>query len=291
MGRKLIYAGLIGVLVLTAASYDGLRDQYALMSFKPNAEVADIESRLALTDKARAIFYRSKPQIDGKTAFNTNCHTQPHELELGCYYRSRVFVLRIDHPSLKPEMDVVMAHELLHAAWVELSPHERSQLGTELERVYATISNSELTERMANYARTEPGEQTNELHSILATEFAGLSPKLEQYYARYFKNRQSIVASHAAYQAVFDNRRQELEAELARIRAEKGQLSVLNRRMESLKTSGRIDEYNALVPSQNRLVDQINQRINAYQLGVDEYNALSKSLDSSLITETETVAQ
>jgi hypothetical protein len=45
------------------------------------------------------------------------------------------------------------------------------------------------------------------------------------------------------------------------------------------------------VPQQNRLVDTINRQIEAYQKGVDEYNGLSKSLDSQQITDTETAAQ
>jgi hypothetical protein len=39
------------------------------------------------------------------------------------------------------------------------------------------------------------------------------------------------------------------------------------------------------------LVDDINHRIEAYRQGVDEYNELSKSLDSREITDTETSAQ
>jgi hypothetical protein len=45
------------------------------------------------------------------------------------------------------------------------------------------------------------------------------------------------------------------------------------------------------VPQQNDLVDDINKRIATYKDGVDEYNALSKSLDSQEITDTETTAQ
>jgi hypothetical protein len=114
---------------------------------------------------------------------------------------------------------------------------------------------------------------------------------LEAHYARYFVNRQQIVATHTAYQNVFNTRRAELEQDLADIRAAKGQLAVLNRQLESYRAAGMISQYNALVPRQNRMVDDINQRIGAYRVGVEEFNALSASLDSQQITDTETIAE
>jgi hypothetical protein len=274
-----------------AVNYQAILDQYALATFKPSSEVASIESRLELTTKAKALLYRSKPQIDSKTAFNSDCETRPHELELGCYYHQQIFVLKIDNVSLEPEMDVVTAHELLHAAWNTMSAGERQHLSTELQRVYTQVATDDLRERMTGYTQSEPGEEMNELHSILGTEFANLSPTLETHYAKYFAQRSVIVAAHAAYSAVFNDRRTELESELATIRNLKGQLGVLNQQMESYKSGGQIDRYNALVPRQNRMVDDINRRIEEYRQGVDEYNALSKSLDSREITDTETAAQ
>src|SRR4051812_36709353 len=121
-----LQVGIVALIVLGAINYQAILDQYALETFKPSAEVASIESRLGLTQKAKATFYRAEPQIDNKAQFNTDCDTRPHELELGCFYHGRIFVLRIDNESLKTEMDVVTAHELLHAAWTRMSPSERS---------------------------------------------------------------------------------------------------------------------------------------------------------------------
>ena len=200
-------------------------------------------------------------------------------------------MLQIDNQSLAPEMDVVTSHELLHAVWANMSSSEKKTLGSELEKEYNRVANDDLRQRMLGYAQSEPGEQDNELHSILGTELADLSPTLEQHYAKYFANRSAIVAAHAQYESVFSSRRTELESELTQIRAEKGQLAVLNRQLEYFKAGGQVDSYNSLVPQQNRMVDQINTEIASYRQGVDEYNALSKSLDSQEITDTETSAQ
>jgi hypothetical protein len=278
-------------VAVAAINYQTILDQYALATFHPSAPLAAIEGRLTLTTKARATFYRAKPQIDTKADFNRDCDTQPHELELGCYFHQRVYVLQIDNQSLTSEMDVVTAHELLHAVWSTMSLSDRKRFGDELERVYHQGADDDLRERMAGYAKSEPGEEENELHSILGTEVAKLSPMLEEHYARYFANRSVIVAAHAAYTSVFNSRRVELESELATIRSLKGQLGVLNRQLETYRANGQIDLYNSLVPRQNNLVDDINRRIELYRQGVEEYNALSKSLDSSEITDTETSAQ
>lgn len=275
------------VLVAVLANLQWIEDKFALATFHPSAALAPIEARLALTDSARAIFYRSNPVIDTKAAFNQDCQTTSGELELGCYTHNKTYILQIDNSSLKPEMDVVTAHELLHAVWARMSTKERAKLSVELEAAYAKITDQDLRDRMADYAKSEPGEQDNELHSILGTEFANLSPQLEAHYKIYFANRVTIVAAHSAYQGVFTSRRQELAAELATIRSLKAQLVTLNRQMEQYRTSGQISSYNVLVPRQNSLVDDINRRIDSYSAGVTEYNALSKSLDSRQITDTE----
>lgn len=277
----------VAALLGAAVNYQFVLDQYALATYRPAADVAAIQTRLELTDFARGIFYRTNPRIAPKAAFNSDCETTKGELELGCYYRNSIFILRIDNPSLAPEMDVVTAHELLHAAWSRLSDAEQTKLTMQLEQAYAGITDADLHDRMAQYAISEPGQQSNELHSILATEYASLPPALETYYSRYFTNRPAVVAAHERYQNVFSTRRAELQTQLATIRNLKAQLSTVNRQLDSYRGSDNIADYNKLVPKQNGLVDDINSRIEKYQSGVDEYNALSKSLDSQVITDTE----
>jgi hypothetical protein len=289
--RTLVQLGLLAVLLGVSLNYEAILDDYALATFHPAPSMEAIEGRLGMTQPARAAFYRSQPQIDDKASFNHDCDTQPHELELGCFFRGHIYILKIDNQSLASEMDVVTAHELLHAEWSRMSSSERSTIGAELERVYAGINDKELQQRMAGYATSEPGEQDNELHSILGTEFANLSPVLEEHYQKYFTDRNAIVAAHSTYLGVFSSRRSELESDLAQIRSEKGRLGALNAQMDMYRRSGDIPSYNALVPRQNRLVDDINARIGVYQSAVDEYNALSKSLDSQTISDTEAPAQ
>ena len=290
-GRTVVTFGLIGLLAIAGLNYQGLMDYYALSTYKPNAKLAAFESRISLSSSARATLYRADPVFAAKSSFNTDCDTRPHELELGCYYHNRIYVLQIDNASLASEMDVVSAHELLHATWAKMGAGERAALSVELARVYGLVADSDLRDRMASYAKSEPGEQDNELHSILGTEFTSLSPVLEAHYAKSFVNRSQIVSAHNSYKAVFESRRVELETQLSQIRAEKVRLGLINHRLDGYKAGGQIQAYNAEVPLQNKLVDEINASIGRYQVAVDEYNALSKSLDSQTITETESPAK
>lgn len=274
---------IFGILIVGLLNYQTLADRLALATYTPSADVSAYLAQVVLTERAKAMLYRSNPEIDNKAEFNRHCQTHVDELELGCYYHNHIYVLRITNPDLAPEMDAVMSHELLHAVWDRLSSNEQQQLGEQLRAAYAGITDDDLRSRMASYAKTEPGQQNNELHSILGSEQAALTPSLEAHYAKYFANRQQVVARHTAFKTVFAGRRAQLETELAAIRRLKSQLTTINASMENFKAAGNIPAYNALVPRQNQLVRDINSRIETYHVAVEEYNGLSAALDSQQI--------
>lgn len=282
--RKLLYVILLGGLAAVALNEQTLIDQYYLHTFQPAPAMAAIINRLDLTSKARAMMYRGRPRIDSKAAFNADCDPATGELELGCYAGGRIYVLKISNPDLAAEMEVVSAHELLHEAYARLSGSERRRVDGLVEQAVAGIHDPDLDARLADYAKTEPGERDNELHSILGTEYANLPAPLEDYYRAYFANRQVIVQAHSSYQAVFAGQKAHIDGELAQIRSLKAQLENLNAQMDALRAGGRISQYNALVPRQNALVRQVNGLVAQYNTDVDEYNALSQSLNSRQIT-------
>jgi division protein CdvB (Snf7/Vps24/ESCRT-III family) len=277
---------VLGGLLVAALNYRFLMDEYTLATYKPAPEIATMAQKLDLTSTGLAALYRSKPQIDSKAAFNKDCGTTKNYLELGCFDHGRIYILRIQDSRLAPEMQVVMAHEMLHAAWSALPASDVDGISKMIQAAYKKINDADLRQRMASYAKTEAGQESNELHSILATEFRDLPADLEKYYGRYFNDRLRVLVAHKAFEKVFDDRRQELGAQLANIKALKEKLTALNSQMDTLKSENLIAQYNALVPSQNSLVDTINGLIDDYTKGVDEFNALSDSLNSLPITDT-----
>ncbi len=86
-------------------------------------------------------------------------------------------------------MPVTAAHEMLHAAYAELAPGQRRRVDQLLDQAFEASADQRLRDTLAEYADAEPGQRHNELHSILPTEVAELSPPLERYYQRYFEDR------------------------------------------------------------------------------------------------------
>jgi curved DNA-binding protein CbpA len=137
-------------------------------------------------------------------------------------------VYDIDNEQLDGIEEVTTAHEALHAAWDRMSDADRESVSVLLEAEYDALGDPKLKERMDYYARTEPGERHNELHSIIATEVAQISPALEEYYSQYFDDRSKVVTLYASYNAVFTRLADESEALYAR-------LGVLSTEIDSLK--------------------------------------------------------
>src|SRR5690554_1282125 len=147
-------------------------DQVTVWQYEPTPAVQEHVERLGLTDHGRFLYYASKPSIESSTAFADNCPA--HEGEggfgiLGCYRPANktIFLYDVTDERLNGTEEITAAHEMLHAAWDRLGADERANLGGLLEVEYEKLSNNTaFSERMAIYARIEPGEHANELHSI-----------------------------------------------------------------------------------------------------------------------------
>jgi len=210
--------------------------------------------------------------------------------------------------------EVTAVHEMLHAAYQRLSADDRTKVNNLVEAEYAKLkSNPAYEERMAYYARTEPGERDNELHSIIGTEVATVSPELEAHYKKYLSNRSKITGYFAAYNGVFtelSDRTKELAAEIDAIHKQietdtanyKSGIAQLNSDIEKFNnraassgftSQAQFDqERQALVKRSSNLegnrsdlsalVAKYNDLINEYNDTVLQSNTLYKSIDSSL---------
>ncbi len=232
------------------------------------ADIALLATEAAMTDKGKAIFFAAKPEIDAdRLTFEQHCQTQvsANNVELGCYTPdNHIYILKIGDPRLSEEMVVVAAHEMLHAAYAQLSSSERTALGTSLEAQVTILDNADLSQELRAYRLTEPGQRDNELHSLLGSEFAPLSPDLEKYYSQYFSNRGAVVKDAQDFNNVFS----QLRASLSGL---KSQIIQMRAKMKSDLGRGSVRAYNILVPQINNLVKQYNQT-------VGQYNAISRAL-------------
>lgn len=286
-------------------------DQISVWQYKPTSEVALLASRASMSDRGTFLYYASQPEIEGSQRFNQACDRKEEGTAvLGCYNGSKIFIFDVKDPRLSGIREVTAAHEMLHAAYQRLSGDERAKIDALVEAEYSKLENTaDYKERMAFYARNEPGERDNELHSVIGTEIKSISPELEAHYKAYFSDRSKVVALHQAYQEVFNK----LEADAKALFGELEQLSkaigdttsryntdvnVLNRDIQQFNvkaTDGTFTsqaqfaaERSSLVSRANALGglrDKINDDISAYEAKRKAYNQIaseSKQLVDSL---------
>jgi hypothetical protein len=239
------------------------------------ADVADLAAATTMTDRARRLFFAATPTIEDAATFATSCGlesrtdsaepTRTHTA--GCFASGRIHLLAPDRAEARELLYVVAAHEMLHAAYAELGVAERARVDAELEA--ARAGNARLEERLKPYG-TGP-TLVNEVHSILGSEFDGLSPALEAHYAQYFTNRASVVG---ARQRTLGTREEEIQRLRADVDALDARIDEMKATQEQLRAAGDIRGYNGQVGVINGLIDRYNAQVEALNRRIDEYNAL-----------------
>ena len=198
-------------------------DKYNAWEFKPSPEIAQIANDVGLNENGRFYYFASRPELDFAKEFNGECRSREQgNAILGCYKNQRIYIYNVNDERLNGLKEVTAAHEMLHAAYERLPESDKKAVNTLLEKEYRKNSDAEFSKRMDYYKRNQPGEEYNELHSIIGTEFADISPQLEDYYKRYFNNRSQVVALHSKYSDKF----KELKRGSASLRKELENLSI-----------------------------------------------------------------
>lgn len=252
--------GIAAILVFGLAALwvfnhrQNLIDDIVVWQYKPTSGISQLAARTDMSDEGKHIFYASQPVVENAADFNRDCSkdTEKSSVILGCYTGVRIYVYNVTDTRLDGIKETTAAHEMLHAAYQRLSSSQRQYVDKLVEAEYTKLeNNADFSERMALYARTEPGERDNELHSIIGTEVGTISPQLEKYYAQYFTNRQAVVSLHNAYNSIFT----ELSAKKASLAS---QLSAL---ASSINTE--TSQYNTDVAQLNSDIQAFNQKANS----------------------------
>ena len=276
-------------------------DTIRAYNFHAPAKVAAIDKRLQLTDRGTDIFYASSPEIDMQVIFNKNCQTQERTTAiLGCFYKDSIYLYDLQNSELDGTLEVTAAHEMLHAAYQRLTMAEHVWLDKRIVAAYETVKEDPtIKQLMAYYSKAEPGAEVDELHSILGTVIEKLSPDLESYYGRYFKDRSIVVTLNAQYNKVFAEIKAETEAIEVRLKAAEPEIASLLSQYDAdrVKLEAAITKFNAradagqfssqasfyaerasIVAQINVLngrKDVINAKVIAYNADVAELNKIS----------------
>jgi uncharacterized protein YPO0396 len=310
----LLFAGVAAFIMLNRQY---VVDQVAVWQYTPSPAVAQLAQRATIADKGLFYFYASQPSVEGTQKFNSMCdRKEPTSAILGCYSAQRIYIYDVTDPRLDGIREVTASHEMLHAVFERLSDEEKARLGVLLEAEYAKLNNKDLQSRMEYYARSEPGDRINELHSIIGTEVASISPELEAHYKLYFSDRQKMVALHTTYQKVFDDlsaqattladeltrlrnnvsaeieeynaSAERLEADVAALKAREAtinrtsaaQVNAYNADRQTL--IDRIDALNRQKADIDAKTNEFNTKLSAYNDLVVRSNELKQKIDSTL---------
>ena len=232
LGAGRIAGLVIGAIVVVALGITGtwvlthpqrITDQFTVWNFTATSTIGAYADRSTMTDEGRFLFYASRPEVSPEGEFDAHCSSQLEDVGiLGCYLHAdkRIYLYDVTDDRLDGIEEVVAAHEMLHAAWDRMSDAERDTLAPLLEAAAATKADDpDFAKTLEYYAKAEPGERLNELHSIIGTEFADLGPELEAHYAEYFSDRAALVELHITSYAVFQQQQEAIDDIVAQLDA------------------------------------------------------------------------
>ena len=228
-----------------------------------------------MTPRARRTFTKADPHIEDADTLAQTCadvidsapgSSRSHTY--GCVADGTIHVRAFDRTEVRDLIYVSAAHELLHVVYVQLPRAEREALDAELGA--ARAANPLLEERLDVYK--EAGEDTpDEVHSLIGTEFAGLSPALETHFAKYFDR--TLVLD--AFRRSLGDREEEIRTLQARVDDLESQLTDLKSTMDAQEENGSLRAYNANVARYNVLVEEHNDAVALSNQKVDEYNHIT----------------
>ncbi|MGB4767941.1 MAG: hypothetical protein WBP22_01670 [Candidatus Saccharimonas sp.] len=306
--RIVAWVFLAGVAIFVGLNFTPMTDYlWARTVAAPDEKVVAIADDISLTPGGRDIFYASQPLL-APSAKDFPCKSgETSSVILGCYSSStvwfdkgQIYILDVKNSALDGVVQVTAAHEMLHAAYHRLSFLERTHIDKLVSDQYMKLRDDPvLKEQMEYYHANEPGQDVNELHSILGTTVAKLDPELERYYARYFTDRANVIALYTNYSSALhqnDQKINDLKAKLdteaaalaidtERYEADLSQLNVDIQSFNTRASSGGFGSQSAFTAARAALLartaalnarsDLLNSRVAAYNEDVKTINSLS----------------
>jgi uncharacterized protein YukE len=293
-GSAAIFIAILASFLLIYFNAQALSDWWKLRGYNPPESISQLASQDTMTPQARHIFYVNKPGLESDAAqFRGDCGATEKTIILGCYHSKQagIFLYNVQDSRLAGIQQVTAAHEMLHAAYDRLSNNDRTYVNGLLQQYYNTVTDQRIIDTINAYKQSEPADLINEMHSIFGSEIADLPTALEQYYSRYFTNRQIIASFAANYQNEFTSRDYAIKADDKRLSELKSQINAEEQtlqddltqinndraRLDSERSGGQIEVYNSNVPIFNQEVSQYNSGVFKLRSDINVYNQLVSS--------------
>ena len=189
-----------------------------IWSAKPPPEVIELADRGLLTEEARQLWYDASPRVMSRS-IDRECGSSGEGADgpefYGCYLpgpvrgAGRIVVYDPPDDRLAGWTLTTAMHEMLHAAYDELSEGEQAEIdglmAVELARLPADHPVRAQIERSVRGYEENRG---TELFAYLGTQIelpGGFAPRVEEIFARYFTDRASVVGVYAQTEGVLAN--------------------------------------------------------------------------------------
>lgn len=302
---KWVTVALLASLTVGAAVayvYRGdIRDAIVASTFEASPRVDEIAKAIDPTPLGQRTFFASQPTIGGREQFAEWCAGVDHSEQghvLGCFANRKIHLFEVTDERLHGIVEVTAAHELLHAAFSRLGESERLALSKSLRATYEelTTADPELKERMSVYEQLSDTAFANELHSVFGTEVSALPAELEEHYAKYFDDRQSILDMYDSYHSVFTEltaRAEALGSELEALRADieartnvyddavrqfNDDAAEFKARNERYEFSGKKELFDATRDELMRRQAELESQLEGLRADTDRFNSLREEL-------------
>lgn len=176
-----------------------------------------------LSPEGRDLFYATNPAVLDAASFAGRCEAEgglrtARAGAVGCYVSpaNAIVVYRPADARLYPFVVETAAHELLHAAWTQLSASEQDAVTPLLEAEVAALpADDPIHASIAGSVGSEPGNRATELFAYVGTQVwrePGVAPELEAIYGRFIADRRSLVAVHKGWVGMLDSMQESVEA-------------------------------------------------------------------------------
>jgi hypothetical protein len=250
---RLTTALVAGALVLASvlSGCTSIHNSILRATFTPTKAMTAVIDRVGFTEAGKKLLYEGHPKLLKDAAFTKACESGEQGgtyVTLGCFANGKIYVLDVEAKQLDGTMEVSLAHEFLHLVWSRASTKEQATLEKGIDGVDCHVVGDGLCGRLKYYRMTEPGEQDNELHSILGSEVSTVPASLARHYAAYFSDRADVVAEYTASRTVFDR----YDALLKR-------LNKKNKALDKKQT-----HYSKVLDAYNDDVDSFNANVDSY---------------------------
>ncbi len=295
---------ILAASVFSVYQRQAIFDWVKLRDYVPPPQIATLATSTTMNDKGKHLFYVYRPELDDKTTFNQNCSDSEQSIVLGCYVQNKgIYLYDVQDERLDGVEEVTAAHEMLHAAYDRLSSKDRRRIDALTQQVFESTTNARIKKTVEAYRAKDATVVPNELHSIIATEVRELPKELEEYYARYFDNRKTIVAMSEKYEHEFtgreaqadayklelDSLKIDIEASEKQLEKDTAALTAEYNAIEQDRSSADPTAFNARVRSYNAKVGAYNKSVKAVSTKIDTYNATLEKYKAVVLEENELI--